>query len=112
MRREGGTHIWKAYGAVSAAKAVLESHIRQIAFELIPEGITANSILAGVTDTPALRKIPGHHDMIAGSKRRNPAGRLTIPEDVARAIAGLSTSDSAWINGNVIRVDGGECIVS
>jgi enoyl-[acyl-carrier protein] reductase III len=44
---------------VSAPKATLESHIRQLAVELAPAGITANAILAGVIDTNALRQIPG-----------------------------------------------------
>ena len=59
MTSAGSLHIWGGYGAVSAAKCALESHIRQLAFELVPLGITANALRAGVTDTPALRKIPG-----------------------------------------------------
>ena len=64
-----------------------------------------------MTDTPALRKIPGHEAIIAGALRRNPSGRLTTPEDVARAIAALAHPDTYWITGNVIGVDGGEEIV-
>ncbi len=110
MTSSGGTRVWKNYGAVSAAKAALESHIRQLALELAPLGITANAIRAGVTDTPALRKIPGHLDMVAVAKARNPMGRLTTPEDVAEAIALLAEPASHWITGNVIGVDGGEDI--
>ena len=73
--------------------------------------MTANSIRAGVTDTPALRKIPGHELMIAGVQQRNPSGRLTTPPDVARMIAILSLSASQWTTGNVIGVDGGEEVV-
>ena len=112
MTSEGGARIWKTYGAVSAAKAALESHIRQLAVELAPHGITANAIRAGVTDTPALRKIPGNEQMIEASKRRNPGGRLTEPKDVARAIGCLATSDTQWITGNIIGVDGGEFVTS
>ena len=71
------------YGAVSAAKASLEAHIRQLAMELGPMGITSNAIKAGVTDTPALRKIPGNVGMLDAARRKNPTGRLTTPEDVA-----------------------------
>lgn len=110
MTSAGGHRVWPSYGPVSAAKAALESHIRQIALELAPRGITANSIQAGVTDTPALRKIPGHEVMVENARRNNPAGRLTTPEDVARAILILSHPYSQWITGNVIRVDGGEDI--
>lgn len=106
-----GSHIqWMAYGAVSAAKASLESYCRQITFELAGKGITANAILAGVTDTPALRKIPGNDDMINVALQRNPHHRLTTPEDVAKALVHLSKSGSEWIAGNVLRVDGGEDI--
>lgn len=111
MTSSGGTRVWPSYGPVSAAKAALESHIRQLALELAPRGITTNAIRAGVSDTPALRKIPGHEHMMEIARQRNPHGRLTTPQDVAEAIALLSRSESAWITGNVIGCDGGEDIV-
>lgn len=108
MTSSGSTRVIKAYGAVSAAKAALESHIRQLAFELAPLGITANAIRAGVTDTPALRRIPGGPELHARAMASNPSGRSTTPEDVARAIAALSDERLYWMTGNVIGVDGGE----
>jgi enoyl-[acyl-carrier-protein] reductase (NADH) len=111
MTSSGGHTVMPYYGAVSAAKASLESHIRQLAMELGPTGITANAIMAGVTDTPALRKIPGNVGMLAAARGKNPTGRLTTPEDVAKAIVLLSTDEALWISGNVLGVDGGEDIV-
>ena len=111
MTSSGGTRVLPFYGPVSAAKAALESHIRQLASELASQGITANAIRAGVTDTPALQKIPKHESIIAEAKRRNPSGRMTTTDDVARAIVVLSHPDTYWITGNVIGVDGGEDIV-
>ena len=111
MTSSGGTRVLPNYGPVSAAKAILESHIRQLALELAPKGITANAIRAGVTDTPALRKIPGHEKLIASALQHNPHGRLTTPQDVAAAIGLLSHPNAYWISGNVIGVDGGEDIV-
>ena len=111
MTSSGSHRVWPTYGAVSAAKAAIEAHIRQLAVELAPRGITANSIMAGVTDTPALRKIPGNEKLIDHALGANPSGRLTTPEDVARAIALLSLDEAAWITGNVIGVDGGEDLV-
>ena len=108
MTSGGSERIWVDYGAVSAAKCALESHIRQLAVELAPLGITANAIRAGVTDTAALRKIPGAKDMVELALRLNPHNRLTTPEDVANAICELSHPDTKWITGNVINVDGGE----
>ena len=110
MTSAGGHRVIPQYGAVSAAKAALESHCRQLAFELAPLGITANALCAGVTDTPALRKIPGNEQMIAVATARNPARRLTTPQDVANAVALLSHPLASWITGNVINVDGGEDI--
>jgi NAD(P)-dependent dehydrogenase (short-subunit alcohol dehydrogenase family) len=112
MTSAGSTRIFPTYGAVSAAKAALESHIRQLAYELAPRGITINAIRAGVTDTPALRKIPGHEKMVEVATIRNPMGRLTTPSDVAAAIAVLCQQDTHWITGTVIGVDGGEDIVA
>ena len=111
MTSAGGERVWPTYGAVSAAKAALESHIRQIAVELIPYGIAANSLRAGVTDTPALRKIPGHEKMIEFCREKSPTKRLTTPEDIATHLATLSESDNAWLTGNVIGIDGGENIL-
>jgi NAD(P)-dependent dehydrogenase (short-subunit alcohol dehydrogenase family) len=112
MTSSGGHSTLPYYGAVSAAKAALESHVRQLANELGPFGITANAIMAGVTDTPALRKIPGSVDMLRIAKAKNPGGRLTTPEDIARMIVLLSEENAGWVSGNVIGVDGGEDIVS
>ena len=111
MTSSGGRRVWPTYGAVSAAKAALESHIRQLALELAPMGITLNAVRAGVTDTPALRKIPGHEKMIEIARERNPFQRLTTPADVAAAIVVLSRPETQWMTGNVIGVDGGEDIV-
>ncbi len=108
MTSAGGHRVWPTYGAVSAAKAALESHVRQIAFELAPYGISANAIRAGVTDTPAARKIPGSDRMFEHATAYNPGGRLTTPEDVAEVLVSLSRCDSVWLTGNVIGVDGGE----
>lgn len=107
----GSKTVIPYYGAVSAAKAALESHIRQLAFELGPIGITANAIMAGVTDTPALQKIPGSQKMLELARLKNPRGRTTQPQDVANAIVVLSKEESNWISGNVIGVDGAENIV-
>ncbi len=108
----GSQTVIPSYGAVSAAKAALESHIRQISVELGFLKVTANAIMAGVTDTPALKKIPGSDKMLESAKAKNPGGRLTLPEDVAKAITLLCEDSAGWISGNVIGVDGGEYIVN
>ena len=111
MTSAGGTRVLPNYGAVSAAKAALESHVRQLAMELAPRQIAVNAIRAGVTETPALRKIPGHELISDSARLRNPSGRLTTPADVARALVVLSLPGTEWMTGNVLGVDGGEDIV-
>ncbi len=112
MTSEGSTRVVPSYGVVSSAKAALESHIRQLAMELarLGTGVTANSIRAGVTRTPALLKIPEKDAIIAAATRRNPTGRMTTPQDVANAILALSGEGTEFINGEVIGVDGGEYV--
>ena len=112
MTSEGTSRVVPSYGVVSGAKAALESHVRQLAMELARRdtGIAVNSIRAGVTDTPALRKIPENQRMIDVTIARNPHARLTTTEDVANAIVTLSETDSDWISGNVIGVDGAEYV--
>jgi enoyl-[acyl-carrier protein] reductase III len=112
LTSSGSITVIPSYGAVSAAKCALESHIRQLALELGPRGISVNAILAGVTDTPAFRKIPNADKMVDVAIRKNPHKRLTTPIDVAKAIVSLAEYSSNWISGGIIHVDGGESVVS
>ena len=110
LTSEGNTVAWKGYAAVAAAKVSLESVARSIAVEMAPYGVRCNVIQAGVTETPALAAIPGSGHLKAQAKTRNPFGRLTTPRDVANLISLLTRDEAAWVNGEVIRVDGGEHI--
>ncbi len=108
LTSEGNAVAWKGYAAVSAAKLALEALARSIAVELAPHGIRCNVLQPGVTETPALEAIPGSAHLKAQARRRNPFGRLTTPRDVANVVYLLSLDEAAWINGALIRVDGGE----
>lgn len=106
----GSTHVLPAYGAVAAAKAALEAHIRQLAVELAPQGVAVNAIRASVTDSRALRQIPHCESLLESARRANPHGRLSLPEDIAKNISALSQLPGSWLTGNVIGVDGGEIL--
>lgn len=108
LTSEGNEIAWRGYAAVAAAKSALESVSRAIAVEFGPHGIRSNIVQPGVTDTPALRLIPGAARMKAHALRRNPLGRLTRPEDVANVVYLLCSDEARWVNGAIIRVDGGE----
>jgi NAD(P)-dependent dehydrogenase (short-subunit alcohol dehydrogenase family) len=68
--------------------------------------------MAGVTNTPALRKIPNAEKMVDVARGKNPMNRLTTPEDIAAVISALCIEGCHWISGGVIQADGGENSVS
>jgi len=107
---EGNTTVWRSYGAVSAAKAALEALMRQMAVELAPLGVKTNCIQAGVTQTPSFAMIPGNEALAKMAVDRNPFKRLTTPQDVANGVYLLCSPEAKWINGTVLKVDGGESI--
>jgi NAD(P)-dependent dehydrogenase (short-subunit alcohol dehydrogenase family) len=110
LSSEGSQIAWRGYAAVGAAKVALESLARSIAVEYAPHGIRCNVIQAGITETPALAAIPGSDHLKAQARMRNPFDRLTTPRDVANVVYLFAREEAAWINGSVIRVDGGEHI--
>jgi len=110
LTSEGNEIAWRGYAAVAAAKSALESVARAIAVEYAPYGLRCNILQPGITDTPALRLIPGSAHMKAQASKRNPFGRITTPEDVANVVKLMASDEAAWINGTIVRVDGGEHI--
>jgi NAD(P)-dependent dehydrogenase (short-subunit alcohol dehydrogenase family) len=108
LTSEGNQVAWKGYAAVSAAKVALEALARSIAMEFAPYGVRCNVLQPGVTETPALAAIPGSDRLKAHARLRNPYRRLTTPRDVANVVYLMCLDEAAWINGEVIRVDGGE----
>ena len=107
---EGNQKVWKGYGAVSVAKASLEALMRQMAVEYASEGLATNCIQAGATRTPSFDMIPGSDSLAAMAKERNPFKKLTTPETVANVVAMLVNSETFWVNGAIIKADGGESL--
>lgn len=94
--------------AYAAAKGALLSLVRSLAHELAPRGTRINAVVPGVVATPMTGKFlsslpPEQKDAVV---KRHPLG-LGRPEDVAAAIAFLLSSDSRWITGTELVVDGG-----
>ena len=107
---EGNTRVWNGYGAVSVAKATLEALMRQMAVEFAPLDITTNCLQAGATLTPSFNMIPNSDELAKLAEHRNPFGRLTTPKDVANAVYLLCKKEAHWINGAILKVDGGESL--
>lgn len=89
--------------AYAAAKAGLLSLTRSAAIEGKPLGIRANAVLPGAVQTPMLRENP---NVRSGVEKLDPA-TIGRPEDIAAAIAYLASDDSRFIEGAMLRADGG-----
>ncbi len=107
---EGSTRPWPGYAAVSAAKSVLEALMRNMAVEFAALNINTNCIQAGTTETASFAMIPGSDELAEMSRKRNPFQRLTQPEDVANVVYLLCKNEANWINGTIIKADGGESL--
>ncbi len=94
------------YGVYAATKAGVEAMTRIFAKEMRGRRITANAVAPGPTDTPLFTegKTP---EQIAGIARMAPMERLGEPVDIANAVSFLAGPDGAWVNGQVLRVNGG-----
>lgn len=108
---EGNQKYIPHYVAVSAAKASLEVLCRYMAVELAPFGIKTNVIQSGVVETASMKMIPGSDRIIELTKKRNPFGRLTKTEDIANIVYLLCLKEASWMNGALVKADGGESLV-
>lgn len=94
------------YGVYAATKAALETLTRILSKELRGRSITVNAVAPGpvATDLFLDGKSP---ELIARMAKMNPLERLGTPEDIAAAIAFLVGRDGGWINGQIVRANGG-----
>jgi 3-oxoacyl-[acyl-carrier protein] reductase len=90
--------------AYVAAKAGLHAAARALALELAPRRIRVNVLAPGLTDTPMVRRIPGH---IESGLLGVPLGELVPPEEVAALAVHLMSDDARHVTGAVFSVDGG-----
>ncbi len=94
------------YAAYAATKAALEAMTKIAAKELGNRGITVNAIAPGPIATELFLSDKSE-ELVEHIKNMNPFKRLGEPEDIARVVRFLSKAESAWINGQVIRANGG-----
>jgi enoyl-[acyl-carrier protein] reductase III len=102
----GSTRVLEDYALVGVSKAALEALVRYLAVELAPRGIRVNAVSAGVVETGALEHFPQKEAMLEMGKR-NPVGRMVMPDDVAAAVTFLCSPEAEMIRGQTLVVDGG-----
>jgi enoyl-[acyl-carrier protein] reductase III len=100
----GAHSVIPGYVGVGVAKAALESLVRYLAVEFAPSGVTVNAVATAMLDKGPETLNQPIARFLAG---RTPAGRLSTPADVADFVALLCTDEAAWVQGQVITVDGG-----
>lgn len=94
------------YGIYAATKAAVETLTAILSKELRGRSITVNAVAPGPTATDLF--LNGKSDeLIARMAKMNPLERLGTPQDIASAVAFLVGPDGAWINGQVLRANGG-----
>jgi 3-oxoacyl-[acyl-carrier protein] reductase len=100
-----GTRL-ETYGVYAATKSAVETMTAVLSKELRGRNITVNAVAPGpvATDLFLSGKSPELIDRLA---KMNPMERLGTPEDIASAVAFLVGPDGGWINGQVLRANGG-----
>ncbi|KAF9092859.1 hypothetical protein BGX29_010253 [Mortierella sp. GBA35] len=94
------------YFLYCATKGAVEQMVRTLSKDLGRKGITVNGVSPGPTDTDGFRhgKTP---ELIKAFSQNNPFGRLGQPEDIAGAVSFIASESSGWVNGQILRVNGG-----
>lgn len=96
------------YAGHGNSKNAVETVVKYAATELGEWGIRVNAVSGGPIDTDALRAFPDYAEVKAKVEEQSPLGRMGAPEDLAGAAFFLCDStQSAWITGQTIVIDGG-----
>lgn len=96
----------ETYGVYAATKAAVETLTAIMAKEMRGRNINVNAVAPGPTATD-LFLTGKSEELIERMSKMNPLERLGTPEDIANVVSFLAGPDGAWINGQVLRANGG-----
>lgn len=102
-----GSNATAPLAAYSSSKAAALMLVRQMALEWGPDGIRANALSPGITETPGTAAVYADPQSRAQREARVPLRRIAQPEDMANALSFLVGPDAAYVNGTELLVDGG-----
>ncbi|WP_165074483.1 SDR family NAD(P)-dependent oxidoreductase [Paludisphaera rhizosphaerae] len=100
-----GSMGFPAFGVYSASKAALRSFARTWTLDLKSRGIRVNVLSPGTIDTPILEGVP--KEALDDFVQLIPRGSMGRPEEIATAALFLASSDSSFVTGSELFVDGG-----
>ncbi|MDN3956278.1 SDR family oxidoreductase [Sporolactobacillus laevolacticus] len=99
-------NMFPTYSVYAGSKGAVEQFTRQLAKEFGPKKITVNALAPGPVNTE-LFTVGKTAEQIESLAKLNAFGRIGEPEDIANAVALLASTESQWITGQTIRVNGG-----
>ena len=99
------------YAFIGASKAALEALVRSLSLELAVDGISVNTVSAGVVDTDALKHFPNREQLLDEYQAHALSGRPLLTTDVADAVYLFCLPEAEMIKGHTLFVDAGYSVV-
>jgi NAD(P)-dependent dehydrogenase (short-subunit alcohol dehydrogenase family) len=105
-----GFHVEETMAAYNTTKGALLTFIRSAAIDLGRHGIRVNGVAPGVVDTPIAAMVVHNPQIAPIYLKTMPLGRFGQPNDIANAVAWLSSPEAAYVTGQTIVIDGGQTL--
>lgn len=114
LTSRGGRVVIPGYAAVGVAKALAESLLRYLAVELAPRGIRINAVAPSIVDTGAVRTLfaGSATKALDDAARKNPSGRAILPADYTAVVDFLTSPAAAFVQGQIVSVNGGSNLMA
>lgn len=93
--------------AIAAAKGAVNGLVLSAAATYAPRNIRVNAVAPGLVDTPLAAKITGNELALKASTAMHPLDRIGGPDDVAACVAWLLDTNTTWVTGQIVGIDGG-----